>query len=57
VNLRAEFLDEVRSAKQASLDYYVFARNAYLQRRNTLIEDGVVMTEKEEEDLYELEDE
>jgi phospholipid-binding lipoprotein MlaA len=56
VNDRSLFLDEVRNAKKASIDYYVFVRNAYLQRRNTLIEDGVVKPEGEE-DLYEIEDE
>lgn len=57
LNDRAAILDEVRNAKKASVDYYVFVRNAYLQRRNTLIEDGVEMTKEEEEDLYEIEDE
>ena len=56
VNERSLFIDEVRSAKKASVDYYVFVRNAYIQRRDTLIEDGVV-TEEEEDDLYEIEDE
>jgi phospholipid-binding lipoprotein MlaA len=56
VNFRAGVLDDVRSAKQASLDYYVFVRNAYLQHRDALIEDSVVKTEAEQEDLYEIDD-
>jgi phospholipid-binding lipoprotein MlaA len=39
VNTRAQFLEEVAQARAASLDYYVFVRNAYLQRRQALIED------------------
>lgn len=39
VNTRAEFLQEVDDAKAASLDYYVFVRNAYFQRRQALIRD------------------
>jgi phospholipid-binding lipoprotein MlaA len=39
VNTRAQFLKEVADAKAASLDFYVFVRNAYLQRRQALIED------------------
>lgn len=55
VNTRAQYLDEVREAKQASLDYYTFARNAYYQRRRALVND-----EREEgghapsNDLYDL---
>lgn len=56
VNFRAEVLDEVRNAKNASLDYYVFVRNAYLQHRDALVADTVAMTEEEEEDLYAIED-
>jgi phospholipid-binding lipoprotein MlaA len=39
VNARAQVLDEVQQAKDASLDYYVFVRNAYYQRRNALVND------------------
>ncbi len=55
VNTRAQYLDEVRNAKEASLDYYVFARNAYYQRRKALVND-----QREEsghgpsDDLYDL---
>ncbi len=55
VNARAQVLDEVQQAKSASLDYYVFVRNAYYQRRKALVND-----QKEEsgdtptDDLYDL---
>jgi phospholipid-binding lipoprotein MlaA len=39
VNTRARFLKEVDEARASSLDFYVFVRNAYLQRRQALIED------------------
>jgi ABC-type transporter lipoprotein component MlaA len=39
VNARAQVLDQVRQAKEASLDYYIFVRNAYFQRRAALIAD------------------
>jgi phospholipid-binding lipoprotein MlaA len=42
VNTRAQFLQQIRDAKEASLDYYVFVRNAYLQRRRAQIEDRVL---------------
>ena len=39
VNARAQIIDEVRNAKEASVDYYVFVRNAYYQRRVALVND------------------
>jgi len=39
VNARAQIIDEVQQAKEASLDYYVFVRNAYYQRRIALVND------------------
>ena len=39
VNTRAQILQEVEDAKQASLDYYIFVRNAYYQRRVALVND------------------
>jgi phospholipid-binding lipoprotein MlaA len=64
VNYRSLLLDEVRNAKKASLDYYVFVRNAYLQHREALIADDVLASEEddlyeieEDDDLYEIEDE
>ena len=52
INTRSLFLDEVRRAKEASLDYYTFARNAYIQRRKALIEDSMEVPHENEEDLY-----
>jgi phospholipid-binding lipoprotein MlaA len=55
VNARALVLDEVQNAKEAAVDYYVFVRNAYYQRRVALVND-----EQEESgheptnDLYDL---
>ncbi len=53
VNTRAGVLQEVDDAKAASLDYYVFVRNAYFQRRQALIRDlDVDEPTTTEEDLY-----
>lgn len=52
VNSRSLVLEEVRDAKQASLDYYVFVRNAYRQRREALVKDSTELTSQDEEDLY-----
>jgi phospholipid-binding lipoprotein MlaA len=52
VNSRSLVLQEVRDAKQASLDYYSFVRNAYLQRRDALVHDGAEPPQVDEEDLY-----
>ncbi|HYD50859.1 MAG TPA: VacJ family lipoprotein [Terriglobales bacterium] len=48
VNWRAQNLEIIANSKEASYDYYVFVRNAYLQRREALIND----TEDTAEDLY-----
>ena len=53
VNIRSLFLDEVRGAKEAALDYYVFVRHAYAQRRVALIHDTTELSL--EDDLYDLE--
>jgi phospholipid-binding lipoprotein MlaA len=39
-NTRADLLDASRLLEQAALDRYVFQRDAYLQRRRSLIHDG-----------------
>jgi phospholipid-binding lipoprotein MlaA len=57
VNTRAELIVEVREAKAASLDYYSFVRNAYLQRRRALVLNEVAVPQEAEDDLYELSDE
>jgi phospholipid-binding lipoprotein MlaA len=56
VNARAQVLREVEQAKEAAVDYYVFVRNAYEQRREELVSDGAAMTKQEAEDLYTIED-
>jgi phospholipid-binding lipoprotein MlaA len=40
VNTRADLLDAGRLLEQAALDKYVFQRDAYLQRRRSLVYDG-----------------
>jgi phospholipid-binding lipoprotein MlaA len=49
VDLRAQATDAISIADTASLDKYLFIRNAYLQRRRYLVYDGKVPPEKEEE--------
>jgi phospholipid-binding lipoprotein MlaA len=56
VNLRSLFLKEVKSGKESALDYYVFVRDAYEQRRRALINDTSEVTD-EEQDLYDVENE
>jgi phospholipid-binding lipoprotein MlaA len=51
VNYRSGFLDEVEDAKRSAFDYYVFVRDAYLQRRAALVRDEATAVEVEE-DLY-----
>ena len=46
VNTRAELLDASRILEEAALDRYVFQRDAYLQRRRSLIYDGNPPREK-----------
>ena len=40
VDLRANLLDTTRLVEDAALDHYTFVRDAYLQRRRSLIYDG-----------------
>ena len=49
VDLRAQATDAISIADTASLDKYLFIRNAYLQRRRYLVYDGKVPPEKEDE--------
>jgi phospholipid-binding lipoprotein MlaA len=46
VNTRAELLDASRILEEAALDRYVFQRDAYLQRRQSLVYDGSPPREK-----------
>lgn len=57
LNTRSLYLDEVRDARSRSLDYYAFVRDAFLQRRQSLIEDRLDNTDAREpassdDDLY-----
>jgi phospholipid-binding lipoprotein MlaA len=54
INTRAMYLDEIKTARETSLDYYSFVRNLYAQRRAALIADNPDpgMTVEEEDDLY-----
>ena len=47
VNTRADLLDASRILEQAALDKYVFQRDAYLQRRRSLVHDGSPPRERE----------
>jgi phospholipid-binding lipoprotein MlaA len=48
VNTRAEYLDASNLLEQAALDRYIFQRDAYLQRRRSLIYDGSPPRQREE---------
>lgn len=57
VNTRARYLEEIDDLRTSSVDYYAAVRNAYLQRRQALVEDRVGATEEKqhsasEDDLY-----
>ncbi len=59
VNRRALADEDIESARKAALDFYVFVRNAYRQRRNALIHDiGETngSETKTDDDLYDLDD-
>jgi phospholipid-binding lipoprotein MlaA len=47
---RADLLDASRILEEAALDRYVFQRDAYLQRRRSLVYDGRPPREKDPED-------
>jgi phospholipid-binding lipoprotein MlaA len=48
VQTRADLLDASRILEQAALDRYIFQRDAYLQRRRSLVYDGSPPREKRE---------
>ena len=50
VNVRADLLEASRILEQAALDKYVFQRDAYLQRRRSLVYDGRPPRERYEDD-------
>ena len=47
VDIRANLLDISRLAEEAALDHYAYVRDAYLQRRRSLIYDGAAPPEPE----------
>src|SRR4051812_31376649 len=51
INTRAELLDASSLLEQAALDRYIFQRDAYLQRRRSLIYDGSPPREREPEEV------
>lgn len=52
VNERSLILQEVRDLREASFDYYIAVRNAYVQRRRTLVEERDAGAAEERDDLY-----
>ncbi len=54
VNRRALADQDIESTRKAALDYYVFLRNAYAQRRDALIRD--METSEDTDSLYDVED-
>jgi phospholipid-binding lipoprotein MlaA len=50
IQTRADLLDASRILEEAALDRYVFQRDAYLQRRRSLVYDGRPPREKEPDD-------
>lgn len=55
VNRRSRVLTEVRTAKEASVDYYAFVRDAYTQRRWTLVHDQETPSSEQQDELYDTE--
>jgi len=60
VNLRAKYLEELDESRRASLDFYIFMRDAYLQNRKYKLrgrrQGGAPKPVAPDEDLYHLED-
>ncbi len=54
INQRALVDDDLQSTRKAALDYYVFVRDAYTQRREALIRDEAVLDDAAQDDLYDL---
>jgi len=57
VNTRSLLLTEVKDAKESAIDYYALVRNAYVQRRQALVNDNPDVEGEMQENLYELPDE
>ncbi len=61
INRRAVYAEDIDNARRAALDYYVFIRNAYSQRRQALIRDATTTETdyellSDEDDLYEVDE-
>jgi phospholipid-binding lipoprotein MlaA len=56
INTRALLLDTVREAKRSSLDYYVFVRDAYTQRRRLQVLGEGPENDSLNDDFYKIED-
>jgi phospholipid-binding lipoprotein MlaA len=57
LNTRALYIEEVREAKAASLDYYSFVRNAYVTTRQAQVDNrDPEQSEPNTDDLYEIEE-
>jgi phospholipid-binding lipoprotein MlaA len=56
VDTRARYLDELAQLKRDSIDFYVGVRDLYMQRREAEIRDGAPPERRDNEDLYEVED-
>ncbi len=52
VNERSLVLEQVKNAKEASFDYYVFVRNAYIQHRAAQVADRAPSAQPGENELY-----
>jgi phospholipid-binding lipoprotein MlaA len=55
VNRRSRVLSQVADAKAASVDYYSFVRNAYVQRRWKLIHGETPASGEQQDELYDTE--
>jgi phospholipid-binding lipoprotein MlaA len=55
VNTRAQYLEEIDQARKDAVDYYVFARDAYLNSRANAVRDGAAAP-KTDDDLYDLDE-
>ncbi len=56
VDLRRQLLDATDAGKKGSLDYYIFLRNSYKQRRLSLIYDGELPVDSATESVDPLDD-
>ena len=57
INSRAFYLEEVAQTRRDAFDYYVFARDAYLQNRASKLNDTTELESEDEDDLYYFDDE